>query len=277
MSKLFKLKDWLTVPEAARYLSTLFDEPVSEGDVLRLVLDGRLTLSVCFVHAVLAERKKLVPWGMVEKVTSHDGREVVELGHFFDDECALVPDDGGKYGGMEILQGVFDLPMVSGGRLHVLQEYQRLTNGPELLGRAMGGVIVRADDGRYCMLMEDASDAASPYALPTIIPAYELPSYCALVVRTSALQELCAELLAPIEKPVSTTERNTFLKLLIGMAVEGYSYDPKASKSTTPREIADDLAGLGIAITDDTVRKYLKEAAQAFLPESAKPSKPKSV
>lgn len=277
MSKLFKLKDWLTVPDAARHLSTLFGEPVSDGDVLRLALDGRLTLSVCFVGSVLAKRKKIVPWGMVEKVTSHDGREVTELADFFSDECALVPDDGGQYGGSEILQGVFDLPMVSGGRLRVEREYQRLTNGPELHGRAMGGVIVRGDDGRYCMLMEDASDAAKPYAPPTYIPACELPSACVLVVRTSALQELCAELLTPIEKPVSTTERNTFLKLLIGMAVKGYNYDPKASKSTTPKEIADDLAGLGITITDDTVRKYLKEAAQAFLPESAKPSKPKSV
>jgi hypothetical protein len=39
-SKLFKLKKWLTVPEAARHLSTLFEEAVSEADVLRLVLDG---------------------------------------------------------------------------------------------------------------------------------------------------------------------------------------------------------------------------------------------
>lgn len=82
---------------------------------------------------------------------------------------------------------------------------------------------------------------------------------------------------AEVDRPLSTTERNTLLKLVIGMAVKCYVYDPKASKSTTPKEIADDLAGLGITITDDTVRKYLKEAAQAFLPESAKPSKPKSV
>ena len=30
-SKLFKLKEWLTVPEAARHLSILFSEEVSEA------------------------------------------------------------------------------------------------------------------------------------------------------------------------------------------------------------------------------------------------------
>ena len=71
------------------------------------------------------------------------------------------------------------------------------------------------------------------------------------------------------DKLLTTTERNTLLKLVIGMAVKGYNYDPRATKSTTPKEIVDDLAGLGITITDDTVRKYLKQAADAVLP--AKP------
>ena len=71
------------------------------------------------------------------------------------------------------------------------------------------------------------------------------------------------------EKPISNTERNTLLKLVIGMAVKGYSHDPAASRSTAPKEIADDLAELGINVTDDTVRKYLKEAANTVLP--AKP------
>lgn len=50
VSKLFKLKDWLTVEDAARHLSGVFSEPVSEADILRLALDRRLTLSVNFVN-----------------------------------------------------------------------------------------------------------------------------------------------------------------------------------------------------------------------------------
>lgn|GEM_PF-487871 len=55
-SKLFKLKEWLTVPEAARHLSNLFGEAVSEADVLRLALDGHLKLSVNFVNHAKAKR-----------------------------------------------------------------------------------------------------------------------------------------------------------------------------------------------------------------------------
>jgi hypothetical protein len=46
LSKLLKLKEWLTIPDAARRLSILLDDEVSDADVLRLALDGRLKLSV---------------------------------------------------------------------------------------------------------------------------------------------------------------------------------------------------------------------------------------
>ena len=75
-----------------------------------------------------------------------------------------------------------------------------------------------------------------------------------------------------LENVLTTTETNSLLKLVIGMAIKGYAHDPAASKSTSPKEIADDLAQLGIAITDDTVRKHLKKAAATVLP--AKPFQP---
>jgi hypothetical protein len=76
----------------------------------------------------------------------------------------------------------------------------------------------------------------------------------------------------PVDAPMLKRERDTLLKLVIGMAIKGYSHDPAASKSTAPKEIADDLAALGMAITDDTVRKYLKLASATVLP--GKPRQP---
>lgn len=69
----------------------------------------------------------------------------------------------------------------------------------------------------------------------------------------------------PIEKPLKTRERETLLKMIIGMAVDFYGYDPKASKSTVPKEISDNLDLLGISVSDDTIRKWLREAAE-YLP-----------
>ncbi|MEC5291601.1 hypothetical protein VSX64_23035 [Aurantimonas sp. C2-6-R+9] len=56
------------------------------------------------------------------------------------------------------------------------------------------------------------------------------------------------------------------LKLVIGMAVKGYSYDPASGRSPTAKEIATDLALIGLPMDEDTVRKYLKESA-SLLPQ----------
>lgn len=64
------------------------------------------------------------------------------------------------------------------------------------------------------------------------------------------------------ERPLVTRERETVLKLIIGMAVAGYRYDPSARRSAVSAEIASDLAKLGIPLNDDTVRKWLQEGAE---------------
>jgi hypothetical protein len=67
---------------------------------------------------------------------------------------------------------------------------------------------------------------------------------------------------APLKKALGTREKDTLLKLVIVMAVAGYGYDPKAKRSPIPQQIADDLAERGMPMDVDTVRKWLKEAAE---------------
>lgn len=56
-------------------------------------------------------------------------------------------------------------------------------------------------------------------------------------------------------------ERKAMLRLIIGMAVGGYGFDPKAVRSKVPSEIASDLDLLGISMDLDTLRKYLREGS----------------
>jgi hypothetical protein len=78
---------------------------------------------------------------------------------------------------------------------------------------------------------------------------------------------------APIgDKPLGTTERTYLLRLVIGMAIDGYGYDPQAKKSDVTKVVADAISARGMDMTDDTVRKYLKEAVTKVLP--AKQSQP---
>ena len=62
MSKLLKLKEWLTTDEAAKRLSISAGEEVTEADILRLALDGHLTLSVYLVNHAKALTGRFVPF-----------------------------------------------------------------------------------------------------------------------------------------------------------------------------------------------------------------------
>lgn len=68
-------------------------------------------------------------------------------------------------------------------------------------------------------------------------------------------------------KDLKTRERETVLKLIIGMTVSGYGYNPAAARSDTVSEIVDDLDKLGLHLDPDTVRKWLREAAELMPPE----------
>lgn len=61
---------------------------------------------------------------------------------------------------------------------------------------------------------------------------------------------------------VSTKERDSLLKLVIGMAIGGYRYDPQQTRNAATREIQDDVQTLGLSIDAGTVLKYLKQGAE---------------
>jgi hypothetical protein len=61
MNKLLKLKSWLTVPDAARHLSILSGQEITEADVLRLAMDRHLTLSMYIVSPQVALIGKIIP------------------------------------------------------------------------------------------------------------------------------------------------------------------------------------------------------------------------
>jgi hypothetical protein len=71
-----------------------------------------------------------------------------------------------------------------------------------------------------------------------------------------------------LEKLLEPRERDSLLKLVLGMAIMGYGYDPKVGRSGTAREIASDLQLSGLALDEDTIRKYLNEAKEHLPPET---------
>lgn len=68
-------------------------------------------------------------------------------------------------------------------------------------------------------------------------------------------------------KAISTRERESLLKLIIGMAIGGYGYDPSQRRSEKVSEIAADLERAGVGLDVDTVRKWMKEASVLLPPK----------
>lgn len=64
------------------------------------------------------------------------------------------------------------------------------------------------------------------------------------------------------QEPLHQKERDSLLKLAIGMAMAGYNYDPSSKRNSATSEIARDLTARGLGLDEDTVRKWLKTAAE---------------
>ncbi|MEJ2633368.1 MAG: hypothetical protein P8011_00460 [Acidihalobacter sp.] len=178
--------DWLTLPKAAEYLSILFGEPVTEADVLRLGLDGRLRLSVQFVNHAYARcgvvatyawndlkarieagtypedlnwrqvpRSLLEEMGLLEESSEHaKGRKLKMLASIrIDEDRYLTLSDEVKP-----ISGVWDLPMIGGEQLDVEHYYQSITGGPEVTLESLDGAFVEDEAGRVCQLQEQFID-----------------------------------------------------------------------------------------------------------------------
>ncbi len=66
-------------------------------------------------------------------------------------------------------------------------------------------------------------------------------------------------------KNLTETERNTMLKVIIGMAIDAYGYDPEKKRNPFTGDkngLSAKLLTHGINVTDETIRKYLDKAKE---------------
>lgn len=198
MSKLLALKQWVTVADAANYLSDAFDEDVSESDVLHLAIEGRLQLSVHFVNHAKAKEMKLLP---LEEADSFLGIPV--QGHEPYDVVLGIPWKSGrvlaevKNSRVKTISGIWDLPMVGNERIDVEKKYQSLTGGPDVTLVCLDGTFVENSDGQIYQLQEffdgDRYQKDHPsHNTKKSYPAGGLPEDAVLVVRTEVLRGFAA-------------------------------------------------------------------------------------
>jgi hypothetical protein len=61
-------------------------------------------------------------------------------------------------------------------------------------------------------------------------------------------------------KTQSPIERQNMLKVIYAMAIRGYGYNPDDKRSTVVADIVSDISLAGFSVSDDTIRRYLREA-----------------
>jgi hypothetical protein len=161
------LKEWLTIGDAARHLSTVFEESVSEADILQYAslmkfadifsLPSRANWRVGSLVPISDATFKQFP-ALTLKSDEVPGEPVrIYRGPIVSTEGVqthvLELEDG-----IRELKGVYDLPMIGGEIQDVENRYQLLTGGPVATGVFMDGAFIEASDGRICQLQKDYED-----------------------------------------------------------------------------------------------------------------------
>lgn len=186
MSKLLKLKQWLTVEEASDYLTSILGEPVRQHDIYRLAIDGSLRLSVVFLaeyHCRDAHKKT----GEIhyETVPGIDGKSLVK-----------IPVDGPTYearNGDEYQMGEmvgylsmdvpYWLPMIGGEIESVEHKYWEAQGVTRSSGADIGGVFVAEGEQIYRVEDRLGNDSISR----GFYPVGALPDETVFVVTPSDL------------------------------------------------------------------------------------------
>ena len=89
-SKLFKLKEWLTIPETASHLSIILGEEVTDADILQLAIETHLTISVYFVNEAHVNYGNIVEygdvnWPLIDISLAEDDEKNIGLDHCDED------------------------------------------------------------------------------------------------------------------------------------------------------------------------------------------------
>lgn len=181
MSKLFKLREWLTIPEAAKHLSVSFGEEVTEADVLRLALDGYIKLSVNFVNHSMAKKYPREQIDLCYR-DGVDGKLITGIPDYSKMAKSLERlhevFSAQEFNSVFSIAGLWDLSMIGAERIDVEYAYQNLTGGPEIELVGIDGTFVEGENGDLCRLQTSMDD--NPYCTGSLAALENIKEQIAL-------------------------------------------------------------------------------------------------
>jgi|GEM_PF-1820961 hypothetical protein len=268
MSKLFELKEWLTIPEAAKHLSGILKEEVTEANVLRLAIDGHLKPSIRFLNFVevknvsmcLKEEAELVA-GV--RMTNNPTTKEQDRFEFW--LCILLRSD---YNNDNVQQfevrearelGVWSIVMNDSAKVIIEREYEEMTSGRTVYDNFGWdwldcGLIIRGERGDYRQVqsVEVSCDIENGEQI-VCVPERYLPCASSIVISTEALREFEASL---IDSPVTIEESPEQRMERIGTYVDKM-YAAGGTKEDAHKALAK-IDGCGIQAIKNVYKRYRK-------------------
>lgn len=304
-SKILKVKNSLTLEEAAAHVSTIFQEPISERDIIELVLDRKLTLSINIRTRIHAKRSyEISPndpeWKSIEFITPYYDRLQNPkglrtggdlIGQFISkDRFIYVSEE------IESIDGIWDLSL-HGAEKGLLEELLFQAAGTEAEAQheriPSEGIIVHREGSGYFQLQEhtiyansylSGSAEAKSRAIerykkriekngkdPKYFPLFTLPKTSLFLVKTPAMNEFVTSLFPDQKTSTRSKEIASLQKMILGMAMSKYKFDPDSNRNNATGSnygsIVADLQKVGLSLEADTIRKYLTEAKEHLPPK----------
>lgn len=289
MQAKLNLKALLSLEQAAEYLTSISTQRVSIQDVLQLVLDKRLPLSVKFVKPVKVCPGKIVRYTPQEIDQLVSSKDYVDDLNWVDDLLVVfVPEKDGRpsdaprpkimcshYLGEDrwitfddvvtTVTGVWDLPMI-GGEVHdVVNLFHALTGSPLVAHDQCDGTFVMRDDAMVCKLLtlDDVPEAprhGNGRFLEDYNAAQSLPGASVLGIRPEALKVLEATLRKQPAKPVSdelNTRSKRTMQTVIAALCNRLGIDWNAPGSARKIEELTEL--LDAKVAEQTIKQAILE------------------
>ncbi|MEJ6122973.1 hypothetical protein MT390_13985 [Vibrio sp. 2-Bac 85] len=287
MSKLLKLKKWSTLEGAAEYISNKVGEKITVPDLYRLALERHIQLSVNLVNYVMIKKGKLLkgtnfgskaidPYAYLdEEILSTRG--VWDLAMIGDEISDIEHHYQQATSGLEI-----STPFIAGVFLKRGDEICQLQTDLEDEEELLGSKAAKKELDKYLSNNDVDSETASRllaeydqnrkeflnirknqtneyhYARSSGLDAHDY----VFVIRTDEIHRVIQRLNdTPQEaKPLTSKERNSLL-VLIGALCKEANVDPMQRGIATSLVKMTEL--IGAPLTDDTVRKILKQVQPA--------------
>ena len=274
MKKIYKLKKWYSLSDAASRLSLTLGEDISKEEVLELALDGELSLfwNVRHLYALEVEfTVKSIPLILNDPPCFGEGPADEDSACF--DAVGIFAVEGQN--AVTNLSGPHRLLLKQCGALEDYFRSFMTQTGGDLI--SLDGFFLEGDDGRIWQPQEsfggeyikrlNEDKAARLYDVCRYFPSNKWPDLNEVGFPRVEIEKFEARFLPNRPDAVGARERQTLYKIIIGMAVDAYGYAPSSMRSPFPKELEGILDRLGVPVSDDTIRKKIAEASE-FLPSS---------